>query len=112
MPETLAVITEEIEDEAETLGDVERSTRGRLASRERRLDVSGIERPRLWAPGPLWSLEERKAPLGNSGERDQLFLAAVYCARPNCASSCSIGRKPTTPIGCWPGRKNAIVGML
>src|SRR5207247_8512118 len=36
----------------------------------------------------------------------------AYWARPNCASSASIGRAPATPSGCWPGRKKAIVGML
>src|SRR5688500_11556005 len=50
---------------------------------------------------------------------DQLVCAGasacrcgVNCWRPNCCSSCSSGRKPTTPCGWWPGRKNAIVGML
>jgi hypothetical protein len=49
MPESLAVITEEIEDEAETLGDVERSTRGGQAmfARSGRLfaaaDASGFD---------------------------------------------------------------------
>src|SRR6185436_16121952 len=32
-------------------------------------------------------------------------------ARLNWVSSCSIGRKPTTPIGCLPGAKKAMVGM-
>jgi hypothetical protein len=35
-----------------------------------------------------------------------------YEASWNCVSSCSAGRKPTTPIGCLPGAKKAIVGML
>src|SRR5450759_533538 len=36
----------------------------------------------------------------------------AYCERPNLASNCSAGMAPTTAIGCWPGRKNAIVGSV
>ena len=38
--------------------------------------------------------------------------ALAYCERPNRASTCSAGIAPTTAIGCWPGRKNAIVGRV
>ena len=56
-------------------------------------------------PGPLGSLGTGR--LGYS-----VVAAAANSVRPNCCSSCSSGRNPTTPCGCAPGLKNAIVGML
>src|SRR6185436_17808799 len=41
-----------------------------------------------------------------------VVAAAANSVRPNCCSSCSSGRNPTTPCGCAPGLKNAMVGML
>src|SRR5215204_3325531 len=51
-----------------------------------------------------------QAWVGTSSETGS--LAAAYDASSNCCSSCSSGRNPNTAIGCWPGRKKAIVGML
>ena len=40
------------------------------------------------------------------------LLAVAYCESPKLVSNCSAERAPTTAIGCWPGRKNAIVGRV
>jgi hypothetical protein len=42
----------------------------------------------------------------------QSAATGTYSDRLKVCSSCSSGRKPTTPWGCAPGLKNAMTGML
>src|SRR6266496_482953 len=58
--------------------------------------------------------ERYAASLAGALSAVSLFAASLilgYEASWNCVSRCSAGRKPTTPIGCLPGAKKAIVGI-